>query len=99
MNEEIQKEIFREERKNKVRKTIKNIVKGIIIFGITSALFFTYTTYISTTKIEVREYRITNSKIPDSFKGLKISTLLDIVLKSFISILSRMLVLNQTVWK
>ena len=78
MNEEIQKEIFREERKNKVRKTIKNIVKGIIIFGITSALFFTYTTYISTTKIGVREYRITNSKIPDSFKGLKIIQISDL---------------------
>ena len=41
-------------------------------------LFFAYTTYISTVRIGVREYRIKNNKIPDSFNGLKIIQLSDL---------------------
>lgn len=78
MNEEIQKEIFREQTKKTVKKTIKRILKGILIFIVCSTIFFTYTTYVSTTKIGVREYRITNKKIPESFKGLKIIQISDL---------------------
>ena len=78
MNEEIQKEIFREQAKKTVKKTIKRILKGILIFIVCSTIFFTYTTYVSTTKIGVREYRITNKKIPESFKGLKIIQISDL---------------------
>ena len=78
MNEEIQKEIFREQTKKTVKKTIKRILKGIAIFLVCSTIFFTYTTYVSTIKIGVREYRITNKKIPESFKGLKIIQISDL---------------------
>ncbi len=78
LNEEIQNEIFKEEKKESRKKIIKTILKvtGILIILLT--LFYTYTTYISTVKIQVREYRIKNSKIPDSFKGTKIIQLSDL---------------------
>lgn len=72
INEEKQKEIFEDEKKEKIKKIMKIFVKTVVIITILGTLFFTYTTYISTVKIQVREYRITDSKIPESFDGLKI---------------------------
>jgi hypothetical protein len=72
INEEKQKEIFREQNKDRIKKISKKAFKFIFIILILGTLFFTYTTYISTVKVSVREYRITNKKIPTSFNGLKI---------------------------
>ena len=72
INEEKQKEIFKEQNKETVKKSIKIFFKVTIILIIIITLFFLYTTYISTTKIKVREYRVTNEKIPTTFNGLKI---------------------------
>ena len=77
-NEEIQKEIIHEENKEKTKKIIKIIIKVTLFIFIISFIFFSYTTYISTKKIGVREYRITNKKIPDNFNGLKIIHFSDI---------------------
>ena len=71
-NEEKQKEIFREEKKEKTKKTIKITIKIIIALILFSLIFYSYTTYISTIKIKVREYRVINHKIPENFNGLKI---------------------------
>lgn len=72
INEEKQKEIFKEQNKAKVKKIIVNSIKLIIILAVIGFAFFSYTTYISTIKISIREYRITNQNIPDNFNGLKI---------------------------
>ena len=78
LNQEIKKEIEKEE-KNEIRKRrIKIIIKTIITLLIISFTFYSYTTYISTVKIKVREYRIINEKIPQSFNGLKVIQLSDI---------------------
>lgn len=78
LNEEIHKEIEIEEKQRKTKKLIKNIIKGIIFLIIFSFSFFTYTTYVSTTKTKVREYRIINQKLPSTYNGLKIIQLSDI---------------------
>lgn len=72
INESKQKEIFKEQNIEKTKKIIKTIVKVTLIVAVLAFLFFTYTSYISTTKVHVREYRITNKKIPESFNGIKI---------------------------
>ena len=78
LNEDIQNEIFKEQNKNFIKSTIKKILLTIFILVLVSFLFFTYTTYISNVKIKVREYRITNKNIPDSFNGLKIIQISDL---------------------
>jgi len=78
INEEKQKEIFKEQNKESIKKTIKIAFKVIILVSIISLAFFYYTSYISTVKVGVREYRITNKKIPNTFNGLKIIQLSDL---------------------
>lgn len=72
MNHEKQDEIFKEENKEKRKKIIVLVLKIILIIGILGTGFFFYTTYISTTSVIVNEKRIIDSKIPDSFNGVKI---------------------------
>lgn len=72
INYEKQREIYREQNKEKIKIIIKNIIKVLIIITILIISFLAYTTYISTIKVSIKEYRITNNKIPDNFNGLKI---------------------------
>ena len=72
INEEKQKRISYEINKEIIHKVIKVTFKVIVIIAVFSMLFFMYTTYISTAKIKVREYRVINQKIPNSFNGTKI---------------------------
>ena len=72
INEAIQKEVDYENNKEKISSIIKKVLLFIIIVAILGVLFFAYTTYVSTSIIKVREYRIINEKIPDSFNGIKI---------------------------
>lgn len=78
INKQKQKEIFQEENKEKIKKTIKLFFKITIIIVILACSFFTYTTYISTSKIGVREYRVIEKKLPTSFNGLKIIQISDL---------------------
>lgn len=78
MSKNKQDEIFHEEKKEKTKIIIKRIIKLTFIFIVTATLFFTYTTYISTVKIGVREYRIKNTKIKEEFNGLKIIQISDL---------------------
>ena len=66
LNEEIQKEIEKEQNKETIKKVIKVVLKWTVILTVFFTLFFAYTTYISTVKVGVREYRIKNKKIPDT---------------------------------
>lgn len=60
----------------------KSIWKKIGIFFfilfITFSLIALYSHFIGTTGLQVKEYKITNSKIPDSFYGFKIAHISDI---------------------
>ncbi len=78
LNQEIQNEIEKEKKGERKRKIIKIIIKAIAFLLIFSFVFYSYTTYISTVKIEVREYSIADEKIPTTFNGLKIIQLSDI---------------------
>ncbi len=72
MNHKKQDEIFREENKEKRKKIIILTIKIIFILAVIVTIFFFYTTYVSTAQVIVNEKRIVNSKIPDTFNGVKI---------------------------
>ena len=72
LNKEIQEEINEENKIKKNKNIIKFIIKSTLFLIIFFILFYSYTTYVSTLKIGVREYRITNKKVPNSLNGLKI---------------------------
>ncbi len=72
ISKEKHKELLNEQKKENVKNIIKKIIKVTLFITISTALFFLYTTYISTVKITTREYRIINKKIPNSFNGTKI---------------------------
>ena len=78
LNKEIHNEINEENKIKKNKSIIKFIIKTILFLIIFFTLFYSYTTYISTIKIGVREYRIKNKKIPDSLNGLKIIHMSDL---------------------
>lgn len=73
------------EKKEKRKKRIKKglIIIGIIILIISS--FFCYMRFIGTTGLQVREYRIENEKIPNSFYGFKIVHFTDLHYKTTVS--------------
>ena len=77
-NKDIRAQISHESNKENTKKLVKLVIKLLLIFGVLGTIFFTYTTYVSTTKVVVREYRITNEKIPTNFNGLKIVQMSDL---------------------
>lgn len=77
-NEEKQKELIREENRELRKKIVLTAAKVILIIIVISLIFYFYTTYISSKIITVREERIINEKIPESFNGLKIIQISDI---------------------
>lgn len=77
-NEEKQKEIIKEENREIRKKIVISCFKFIIIIILLSMAFYSYTTYISSKIITVKEERIINEKIPTNFNGLKIIQISDI---------------------
>lgn len=77
-SQEKHKDIIEEQKKENIRNIVKKILKITIFIAITTTLFFFYTTYVSTTMISIREYRIINKKIPNSFIGTKIMQFSDL---------------------
>lgn len=61
---------------------MKNIIKKIFLFiliiSIILIVVILYSNYIGAKGLKVKEYKITNSKLPDNFHGLKIIHLSDI---------------------
>ena len=78
LNKDIRAKVSSESNKENTKKAVKTIIKSLVIIAILGTLFFTYTTYVSTAKVGVREYRIINEKIPDNFNGLKIIQMSDL---------------------
>ena len=85
LNKEISKKLTDEQNAENNKILIKRLIKTIVLLVIFATLFFAYTTYVSTAKVVVREYRITNNKIPDSFNGIKLIQMSDIHYGSTIS--------------
>lgn len=72
LNNDKQKEIFKEENREKAKKKFLKLIKYSIFFIIIFYTFSLYTTYISSGAFIIKENRIINSTIPDSFNGTKI---------------------------
>ena len=77
-NEEIQKEIIKEQNRKIRKEIVLTSLKIITVLIIVTIIFYLYTTYISSKLISVNEERIINEKIPESFNGLKIIQISDI---------------------
>ncbi len=69
LNKDKQKDIDREKQAEKVKKIVKMIVISFIIIFL---LTFFYITNIGTTSLIVNEEAIVNSKLPESFNGIKV---------------------------
>src|SRR5574344_1721012 len=67
-----QTEIEEEEKRDKRKKCFIFFFKITITLIVLFFGFYFYTSYISSTKILVKEKRIINKKIPDKFNGIKI---------------------------
>lgn len=77
-NKEIQ-ELVDEEKSHELRKKIvKNFFKFTLILIVFFSLFYLYAKYSTTIGLIVREKRIIDEKIPDSFNGTKIIHFSDI---------------------
>ena len=62
----------REKQTEKVKKIVKRIVIALIIIFLLVFFTFFYITNIGTTSLIVNEEAIVNSKLPESFSGLKV---------------------------
>lgn len=78
LNKSVQIEVDYEKQQEKKQKIIKACIKLSIFLVVFSIIFYAYTTYISTITVGVREYRIKNEKIPNSFNGLKVAQFSDL---------------------
>ncbi len=72
LNQKKQKTVHNQVRRYKQKKIFIIIFKIIIIISTIIGLFYLFNKYISTSKIIVKEERIINNKIPNSFDGIKI---------------------------
>lgn len=77
-NREIQEELEKEEQRKKRKKLTLLCFKIILIIIIVVSLFLLYTKYISTNGIIIKEKRIVNKKLPESFHGAKIIHISDL---------------------
>ena len=72
LNKKKQKKISNEVNRSKRKKIILFFFKILMILIAFFGLFYLFNKYIFTNKIIVKEERISNEKIPDSFNGTKI---------------------------
>ncbi len=79
---EKQETIKKEEQTEKHKKLAKRILLGFFILFLCFALLMTYITTIGTTSLVIHEEKITNSRLPSSFHGLKVIVFSDLHYKS-----------------
>lgn len=72
LNREKQSEILSEEKREKRKKIVIFCAKILFILIAVITIFYLLNAYIFTKKIIVKEERIVDSKLPDSFSGTKI---------------------------
>lgn len=71
-NEKIEKELKKEDQKEKSNKRKKTFLKIIFILFIIGLILIFYMHFIGTKGLQVREYKIESSQLPDNFHGFKI---------------------------
>lgn len=71
-NEKIRQELIDEEKKKKRKKIIIRILIILITIIAIIGLILGYMRFIGTKGLEVREYKVVNNKLPDSFHGFKV---------------------------
>lgn len=72
LNHEKQQQIENEEKHEKRKKVTLFFLKVALFVVIAFLGFYLYTTYISTSRLIVKEKRIVNEKLPENFSGLKL---------------------------
>ena len=72
LNKKKQEAIFVEQKKEKIKNFTVIFFKFSIVLIVGFLVFYLYTTFISTSRLVIKEERIFSSKIPDNFDGLKI---------------------------
>ena len=77
-NKKIRKEITREDRNKKIKK----IVKFVSIILIITTSIITYGMFIGSKVTNINEYKITNNQIPNSFHGVKVVHISDLLFNS-----------------
>ncbi|MBQ8472466.1 MAG: metallophosphoesterase [Bacilli bacterium] len=80
-NKKIRQKITREDRNKKIKKIVK--VVSIILIVVTSII--TYGMFIGAKIININEYKITNNQIPNSFHGVKVVHISDLLFNSLSS--------------
>ena len=72
LNQEKQQEIINEQRHEKRKKLIISIFKIMTAIVVSFIVFYLYTTYISSRILSIKETRIVDKNLPNSFSGMKI---------------------------
>lgn len=72
LNQEKQQEIVDEEKREKRKKIVILGLKITFFLIVFFFLFYFYTTYVSTGSFIIKEKRIVDSKLPQSFNGVKV---------------------------
>ncbi len=78
MNSGKQQEIFNEQKREKRKKITLFIFKTSGILILFFLLFYLYTTYISSRVLSIREDRIIDKMLPESFNGIKVAHFSDL---------------------
>ena len=86
LNQQKQEEILKEERREKRKKTTLFILKLVGAIVVSFLFFYLYTTYVSSRIISVKEKRLINEKVPESFNGLKVVQFSDLHFGRFAAI-------------
>ncbi|MCI8347293.1 MAG: hypothetical protein HFJ12_05060 [Bacilli bacterium] len=84
-NQEIQSQLEEEQKQEYRKKVVCFCLKLIFFIILLFTIIFLYTKYCSTTGLIVKEERIKNEKIPNSFNGIKLVHFSDLYYGSSIS--------------
>lgn len=72
LNKKKQEAIFIEQKKEKIKNFTLFFLKFSLLLILGFISFYTYTNFVSTSKLVISEHRIINPKLPDNFSGLKV---------------------------
>ena len=72
LNQKKQEAIINEQRKEKTKAVVVSFFKVSFLLIVGFLVFYIYTTFISTSKLSVKEQRILSEKIASNFDGLKV---------------------------
>ena len=77
-NKKIRQKITREDRNKKIKKIVK--IVSIILIVVTSIII--YGMFVGAKVFNINEYKITNNQVPNSFHGVKVIHISDLLFNS-----------------